>query len=293
MPDGRDFRTDAATPLQTINKDKPDPHGDMVDKIYVSTDEFTIYRIRLETCCHLRYVMPVANATARSLRANLMAISGLQAQIDDMVCELRATRGPGADEPRWEALRDRVLDLQARAMQLAFEGQAEGAAELLAMARNELESRRDSRNRMGYVGANLVALVATLSAWLVFESLTFPPILADLQALMTGRIALPSEGPGLRVIDMLALGALGAFFSVSTGIRKLRINPAIKRFEMLYTGFVRITIGVIAARYMIWTVYLFGFLAGFSEHFVPNALNQAEANAAVRAPATRTTLGAN
>jgi hypothetical protein len=164
---------------------------------------------------------------------------------------------------------------------------------------------------MGYVGANLVALLITLSVWLVFESLTFPPILADLQALMTNRITLSGEGPGLRVIDMLALGALGAFFSVSTGIRRLRINPAIKRFEMLYTGFVRVTIGVIAAavvlmlveggwvlpqiepRYMIWTVYLFCFLAGFSEHFVPNALNQAEASAGVQAPGTRTPPGAS
>ncbi len=63
---------------------------------------------------------------------------------------------------------------------------------------------------------------------------------------------------------------------------------------MIYAGFVRVPIGVIAAGVVIFLIsggwilasisgdyrlpslYLFGFLAGFSELFVPNALKQVE-----------------
>ena len=305
MPDGRDFGADGAAKPYTITKGKPDPHGDMVDKIYISTDEFVIYLVRLGQCPHLRYVMPVAHERAKALRASLTPIMGLLAFIDDMVCELRAKKS----ESSWEALRERTHDMQARAMQLAFEGQGLRAVEPLTTVRAELEARRDSRNRMDYVFANLVALIAALTVWLGFESLTFPPLLADLHALMTGPIEV-ARGEDMvvavRAIDVLALGALGAFFSVSLGIRRLRINHAIKRFEMYYTGFVRVTIGVIAAAvvvmlinggwilssiepsYMLWTLYLFGFLAGFSEQFVPNALNQVDAGTSTRAPTPRT-----
>jgi hypothetical protein len=98
-------------------------------------------------------------------------------------------------------------------------------------------------------------------------------------------------------------GALGAFFSVSIGLNKLKISNTITLTEMLYAGFVRVPIGVIAAsvvillisggwilgaiesEYQTWTVYLFGFLAGFSELFVPNALKQAESMTQVNNPA--------
>jgi hypothetical protein len=92
---------------------------------------------------------------------------------------------------------------------------------------------------------------------------------------------------------MLLFGALGAFFSVALSLPKLTVNHAISVPEMLYAGFVRIPIGLIAAAVVMlmigggWflstetqtaeTVHmalLAAFAAGFSESFVPNALNR-------------------
>lgn len=106
----------------------------------------------------------------------------------------------------------------------------------------------------------------------------------------------------VRLVDLLALGAIGAFFSVSIGINALKINNAITLPEMLYAGFVRILIGLIGAGvvfllifggwiltavsddYRLWTYALFAFIAGFSEFFVPNALKRAEETVVVKAP---------
>lgn len=293
----------AQTEKATPTKGQPDPHGDDVEKIYISTAEFVIYTVASRDHSRLRYFMPTTDyEKAKLMRLGLTPITGLLALIDDVVCDLRAR----AEEANWSALRERTTDLQARAMQLAFEGQGTRAVDLLSTVRAEVENRRDSRNRMDYVFANLIALVCTLSLWLVFEGLPFPWFLLDLHALLVEPILLSPGLPGFRAIDVLALGALGAFFSVSLGIRSVRINHAIRRFEMLYSGFVRVTIGVIAAAvaimlikggwilaaiepsYMIWTVYLFGFLAGFSEAFVPNALNRVESSSNVQTPASRT-----
>jgi len=78
---------------------------------------------------------------------------------------------------------------------------------------------------------------------------------------------------------------------------------------MLYTGVVRIPMGVIAVYIvlllikgewilgsldgglLIWSMYLFAFIAGFSEMFVPNALKQVEAKAAVETPTGQNSPG--
>ena len=118
----------------------------------------------------------------------------------------------------------------------------------------------------------------------------------------------PTRAGGLpdgtfRVVDVLAFGALGAFFAVSADIKSVKINHSISIWEMLYAGFVRVPIGVIAAavvilmisggwilaavdaEYQLWAVYLFGFLAGFSELFVPNALKKVESTTDTKTPA--------
>ena len=96
-------------------------------------------------------------------------------------------------------------------------------------------------------------------------------------------------------------GALGAFFSVSIGLKDVRVNHSITLSEMLYAGFIRVPIGIIAASVVIllisggwilnnlddgvktWAYCLFGFLAGFSELFVPNTLKQVESSTRVKA----------
>jgi hypothetical protein len=287
------------TDTTPIRKGRPDPHGDTVAKIYLSTDAFVIYTVEASAgdFGRLRHHIPHPYQDAKGLRERLSPIVGPIAVINDVVCGLRGGRSPERKaDARWEALRERTLDLQARAMQLAFEDQAQLAINLLDGVRGEVENRRDSRNRMFYIFANVAALVGILAIWILFGKFGVPSFL--------GLLVEPiSIGAGtFRPIDVLALGALGAFFSVSFGVNAVRVNHSITMSEMLYAGFVRIPIGVISAvvavmlikggwvlatiqsSYMVWTVYLFGFLAGFSELFVPNALKQVETSASVRAP---------
>ena len=77
-------------------------------------------------------------------------------------------------------------------------------------------------------------------------------------------------------------------------MQNLRIAHSLTVSEMIYTGFVRVPVGIIAAGVSIllvsgdwilgglddtsryYSVYLLGFVAGFAEQFVPNVLGRIE-----------------
>ena len=131
--------------------------------------------------------MPIEYTKAKALRTNLTPIMGLLALIDDMVCELRAKRG-GASDPGREALRDRTLDLQARASAARLRGPGSRAVELLAAVRTRLDaSRRDSRNRMGYSSRTWRRLLGILAIWLAFGCLSAPAVPRRPPRVMTDR----------------------------------------------------------------------------------------------------------
>lgn len=50
------------------------------------------------------------------------------------------------------------------------------------------------------------------------------------------------------------MGALGAFFAVSAAINQVRVTYAISTWEMLYTGFIRVAIGVIASGVVVFLI---------------------------------------
>jgi hypothetical protein len=78
-------------------------------------------------------------------------------------------------------------------------------------------------------------------------------------------------------------------------LKDIRVNHSITLSEMIYAGVIRVPIGIIAASVVIllvegdwfplnvgkpinpWLYCLLGFVAGFSETFVPNMFKQIEA----------------
>jgi hypothetical protein len=171
--------------------------------------------------------------------------------------------------------------MMARAMALAFDGAPEEAKGVLAFVRRGAESMRDSANRMRYVGAITGAFQLIGLIGLACRYLEWPPFAAP-----------SSEMGAARMVDVMLLGAVGAWFSVALEIQKVRLRHAISRAEMIYAGLVRVPVGVIAAAMVVllaqagWLpfaqngvlgasgAYLLGFLAGFSEMLVSNALKQ-------------------
>ena len=103
------------------------------------------------------------------------------------------------------------------------------------------------------------------------------------------------------MIGVLLFGAMGAFFSVVYDIRSVKVY-AITNPVLIYAGAIRIPVGVIAAAVIIlltegkWvlggldeasksgSLLLLGFVAGFSEMYVPNALKNVESTSSVSRP---------
>ncbi len=306
-----------------IQKGQTDPLGDTVDRILVGTDRFIIYSVvQASGPAHLtelddvgegrqgvsrlfggnkssgvdhvwlRTKYPRDYECAKKLRANLGAIAADLAHICDVVDSI--CRSGNLDASSSASLRRRATEMMARAMEMAYEGNKDEAKELLSHLRKNITTLRDSKNRMRYVQGNLLALAAILGIWVGFRFTTLMSSLVVNEASMAFDV---------HALDVLALGAIGAFFAVSASVSDIRVDHSVSFWEMVYTGFVRIPIGVIAAGVAIflisgdwllasiepavlpWTYLLFGFLAGFSELFVPNALRQVEGAATVAVPA--------
>lgn len=278
-----------------------DSMGNTVGRVFSRTAMFAIYTLAGKddstSSLGLRYQLPEDYETSRAMRRNLIPIAGLVASISDMVAGMRPYLGIWPFRSRtYDSLCARTVEVLARAMIFAFEGEGQTARDLLLRVREEIETRRDSMNRMRYVFANVFAcaIILTVGYAAVREG-DWLPVLRQAAPLGAG------AGEAL-VIDALLLGALGAFFSVSLDVGSVKVRHALTFSEMLYAGFVRIPIGVIAAGVVTllissgWmltaidpasraaSLHLFGFLAGFSEFFVPNALKRVEGEATVGAP---------
>lgn len=273
-----------------IRKGEPDPLGDEVHMVHVRTEKFTIYTARpgKKEFCRLRYCLSSSDPKeCQKLRDRLGCVIGPIALITATLCGSR----PRVPWPRYrlkdfEARADRCCELMAKAKQLAFDGKSEQAEKLLAGLLQEVRTRRDSKNRMRYILANLGSLVAVIAAWGLTKRLTSTAGEGLFLPILNGQ--LDTSARQANHLDVLLLGAVGAFFAVSIGLKKVKVQHSITITEMLYAGTVRIAIGLIAALVMIllflgqffpidqaqqvWSLYLFGFMAGFSEMLIPNAL---------------------
>ncbi|WP_209428439.1 hypothetical protein [Pararhodobacter sp. SW119] len=295
-----------AAPSPKPNKGETDPLGDKIGKIYVKTDRFMIYiadrsardfgRLRL-------LLFALTYDECADLREKLCPTVGPITRITDMVCGMKPNRFVVWQAEAFESFTERCLTFMAKAMQMALEGNSDRASEMLEGLRQEVESRRDSANRMRYIFANAAALTAIVVAWAAAQfwgGADSGVIVAFFTASATAPVSLQ-----LQYLDVLLFGALGAFFSVSIGLKDVRVNHSITLSEMLYAGFIRVPVGIIAAIVVIvlisggwilnnlsdalrpWAYLLFGFIAGFSELFVPNALKQVETGTNVKPPDSR------
>jgi hypothetical protein len=276
--------------VRGLVENKRDLFGSTVTDIYAVTNKFTVYTVRKRTdgSDRVRHALCDDYEEAAKLRKRLAPVAPTMALIDDLMVQPPRFAWFGHTRRRLWA---RKLGICAWAMEMAFENNIAAAHAILHDFRSELESRRDSRNRMRYVLAGICAIAVMGCLWVLLSAA--PSNVAWLAPLReAGAITLAG---GVKAIDVLAFGALGAFFSVSLDVQRVRVGHAITIWEMLYTGFARILIGVIAAAVVIllieanWvlaggpqdasepaSVYLFGFIAGFSEMFVPSALKNGE-----------------
>lgn len=284
----------AARPVeQPIRAGATDPAGRSVRRVYCDTDLYTIYSTDdpgADDVCALRHHLKRDFDEARELRARLAPISTTLARVGDMLCGIRPLFFEVKQDHAFG--RERAFELMARAMGFAFDGQAQPAKVVLAELEAEVAARRDSKNRMRYVAAATVAFGVVLALGLSLEASLGPRLGGEL-AIGQSRVS---------VMDALLLGACGAFFSVVYDIGRVKVDHAISAPEMLYAGFVRIPVGMIAAGAVVlllmggwvlagleegaraWSLLLLAFLAGFSEMFVPNALKEAEGQTPARAP---------
>lgn len=293
-----DHLAETGQPSTILTKGQTDPAGRTVRRIHVDTDEFVIYcaddAADPDDSSGLHYLFKpgVSNEAAKGMRAGFCSIAAQIARLADTVSAMRSWR----ESRRQRQERERAFELMARAMQFAFEGEPKQAEAVLAELRDEINLRRDSRNRMRYIFATTVSFLAILFAGV---------LLKDTNTSLFGE-GLGTPANKNLLINVLLFGAMGAFFAVVYDIKAVKVHHAITIPEMIYAGAVRIPVGVIAAAVVVllftggwmlggigessrdWSLLLLAFLAGFSEMFVPNALKEVEARSSVTTPGERT-----
>jgi hypothetical protein len=307
-PNARLLVGDAATVSKTYRKGDFDLCGNEIDKIFVKTERFMIYTVAngedLKELRHSLFLTRYEDALA--VRRNLHPTVGRIARIADVLCGMRPTPIPYfsfVNEHRercWKSLAERCNAFMAQAMQMAIEGKPDKAVQMLAALRQEIESRRDSANKMRYIFANAVTYMMIAFAWLVWALLERDQSVIALLWTGTTPALDPTKPVVLNYRDVMMFGAIGAFFSVSIGLKDIRVNHSITLSEMMYAGMIRVPIGIMAASIVIllveggwsplelggsvWLYCLLGFLAGFSELFVPNMLKQIETRSQEKTP---------
>ncbi|MGM0583621.1 MAG: hypothetical protein ACQEUZ_03090 [Pseudomonadota bacterium] len=288
----------------TLAVGEPDDFGETVCKIHLQTDAYDIWCAKDETDNRtLRYRIRRDYAEARPFRNRLAEITPDIAVIADVLQSIRPSARTGEDHERFRTFRNRIQDMTARAMACAFDDDLDEAKRLVAIARADAETRRDSANRMRYANATLTAVLGLLviaaagawaDLWLADEKL------ADL--LGPHQLRAGADAAKVQALYVLLAGAVGAFFSVALDLRTLKVGHAITRAEVAYSGVARIAIGAIAAMVVLWLLkggwilasldphymstaaLLLGFIAGFAERFVPNALKTIESQTSVAPP---------
>lgn len=283
---------------------KPDDFGETVCKMHLQTDAYDIWCAKDDADGRsLRYRIKRDYAEARPFRNRLAEITPDIAVIADVLQSIRPSASRGEARDRFVTFRNRIQDMTARAMACAFDEDLDEAKRLVAIARADAETRRDSVNRMRYANATLTAVlgllaVAAAGAWadLWLADQTLVDLLGPHQ-LRAG-----ADAAQVQALYVLLAGAVGAFFSVAIDLRALKVGHAITRAEVAYSGVARIAIGAIAAMVTLWLLkggwilasldpfympsaaLLLGFIAGFAERFVPNALKSIEGQTSVAPP---------
>jgi hypothetical protein len=178
----------------------------------------------------------------------------------------------------------------AEAICLAMKERITEANEILDRGIDLAASRNTNENRIRYLGACLVvALLLVLSLWLLY--------------LLSPRWPLPSPPDSHPLLLAAGAGALGAVFSISTRVQKLKLHPCEQSVMNYIMGALRVLIGFASGALILllatrtesgksitavfdpkltgsWhDIALLGFFGGFAERLVPFLLGKLDRNA--------------
>ena len=236
-----------------------------------------------------------ASQTAQAQRASLAPLNPVRGDINGLIDGWRASQR-GAGQGRAARFDRRVAD----ALIVALEGDVAGAQALLNEIKADLLAERTSIAQFYYLEIAMVVVVVDILLDLILGG---RPIGSLTDGVQTKSLWLASGA-----------GAVGAFFSISNGIRS---RTVLTDLDMLSNGLdagLRVIIGVIAAPLLIcllasgvasiklgaaslgpqsmvgagynWMLVLVvGFLAGFSERLIPDLLAKASDAISGKSPA--------
>ncbi len=219
--------------------------------------------------------------TAAEQRKLLAGLNPLRGEINGMIAGWRLAAEESVAWRRAVRYDHRVAD----ALILAFEGYAGDAEQLLRRIKADILDERVARARFEYLAAALLAGLIAMGL-----------IIA-----IMGLVSFPAHGRDLCFASIA--GGFGAFFSISLAIRGRTVLPNLQRTANMMDAVLPLMIGIIAAAVAMafvatdaidislgntsrlsapengWLfVLIVGFVAGFSERFVPDLLAKAEAS---------------
>jgi len=258
--------------LSGIKPGIKDKTGQTIVQVYLSGEDYNIYRTRLGVNVHFAD----CRAQEREQRARY-------AEISQTLCRLRFLTGQMA---HWPFARNRrgqhggFYDHQiAEAICLTLQGRGGDAKQILDTGLALAEERVTNENRVRYLFACLyVSLIPVFITWPLycFGQLTQPYLMAA------------------------AAGAVGAVFSIALRVQDLELKPCAQSMMNYFMGALRVLTGFLAGAVVLliingtifgeeflkvlveptkeltaqtWKcIVLVGFLGGFAERLVPSLL---------------------